>query len=92
MYRKCQVAICGAGPIGLFLALALQKQGVDVVIIERQSSVYPLPRAVAFDHESRRLMGSVDLGPQMSEVLEHVIGKGGQDGINFVWRDRDLNR
>lgn len=87
-----QVVIVGAGPVGLFLALILQRNGVDVAIVERQKALYPLPRAVAFDHESRRLMGSVGLSQLVEEVLETIVGKGGQDGTNFVWRDADLKR
>ena len=88
--RKCQVLIVGAGPVGLLLALLLQRQGVNVIIIERQRSLYPLPRAVAFDHESRRLFGSAGLSEELERILEHVIAKGGDDGTNFVWRDADL--
>ena len=88
--RKCQVLIVGAGPVGLLLALLLQRQGVDVIIAERQRALYPLPRAVAFDHESRRLFGSAGLSEELECVLEHVIAHGGEDGTNFVWRDAEL--
>ena len=90
--EQCDVLIVGAGPVGLLLALLLQQQGVHVIIVERQRSLYPLPRAVAFDHESRRIFGSAGLSKEIDGVLQHVIGKGGEDGINFVWRDADLKR
>jgi 2-polyprenyl-6-methoxyphenol hydroxylase-like FAD-dependent oxidoreductase len=85
-----QVVIVGAGPVGLFLALLLHRNGVDVAIVERQKALYPLPRAVAFDHESRRLMGSVGISELVDQVLQTIVGRGGQDGTNFVWRDADL--
>lgn len=87
-----QVLIVGAGPVGLFLALKLHQQGVDTIIVERQKALYPLPRAVAFDHESRRNFGAVGLSKGLEEVLEEIVGPGGQDGTNFVWRDKDLKR
>ena len=90
--EQCDVAIVGAGPVGLFLALLLHRQGVRVHVVERQKSVYPLPRAVLFDHESRRLFGLIGLGEEVDEILENVIGQGGEDGTNFVWRDADLKR
>lgn len=90
--QQAQVLIVGAGPVGLLLALLLQQHGVQVVIVERQKALYPLPRAVLFDHESRRLFGAAGLSEQVEGVLENVIGKGGEDGTNFVWRDADLKR
>lgn len=88
----CDVLIVGGGPVGLLLALLLHQRGVDVNIVERQKALYSLPRAVAFDHESRRLFGSVGLTAELDAVLEEVVGKGGEDGTNFVWRDADLKR
>lgn len=88
--EDCQVLIVGAGPVGLLLALLLHGQNIKVKIIERQKALYPLPRAVAFDHESRRLFGSVGLTEQLEPILENITGKGGEDGTNYVWRDADL--
>lgn len=90
--EHCDVLIVGAGPVGLLLALMLHKQGVNVRIVERQKALYPLPRAVTLDHEARRLMGTIGLAERLDEVIENVVGKGGEDGTNFVWRDADLKR
>ena len=40
------VAIVGAGPVGLYLALRLARAGHEVVMVERETAPYPLPRAV----------------------------------------------
>lgn len=48
----------------------------------------PSSRAVAFDHESRRLFSPAGLG-----TLRHsgaIIAEAGDNGTNFVWRDSDL--
>ena len=37
---KTQVGIIGAGPAGLTLALMLQKQGIECIIIENRSREY----------------------------------------------------
>jgi p-hydroxybenzoate 3-monooxygenase len=42
-----QAAIVGAGPAGLVLALLLQKEGIDCVVVERQSRAYVESRARA---------------------------------------------
>lgn len=44
---QTQVTILGAGPAGLVLGLLLQKEGVDCVIVERQSRTYIESRARA---------------------------------------------
>lgn len=88
---EAQVIVVGAGPVGLFTALLLKHRGVDVVIVERQKALYPLPRAVAFDHESRRLMESVGLGQQLETVLQTIVSPvGGENSTNFNWRDKDF--
>lgn len=90
---EAQVIVVGAGPVGLFTALLLHHRGVDVVIVERQKALYPLPRAVAFDHESRRLMESVGLGRQLDAVLQTIVSPiGGENSTNFNWRDKDFKR
>ena len=41
---RTQVAIIGAGPAGLMLGHLLRAEGLDVVVIERQSAAYVLSR------------------------------------------------
>lgn len=88
----CQVLVVGAGPVGLLLALMLHQNGVKVKIIERQKSLYPLPRAVSFDHESRRLFGSIGLTEKLEAILDDLLSLRGEDGAHYVWRDADLKR
>ena len=42
--RKTEVAIIGAGPAGLLLGHLLRAEGVDAVVIERQSADHVLSR------------------------------------------------
>ena len=44
-YQPAQVIIVGAGPVGLFLALKLSMQGVDVLVLEAEPDVLQSPRA-----------------------------------------------
>jgi p-hydroxybenzoate 3-monooxygenase len=41
---KTQVAIIGAGPAGLFLGHLLKAEGIDCVVLERQTGDYVLSR------------------------------------------------
>jgi 3-(3-hydroxy-phenyl)propionate hydroxylase len=51
----CEVLVVGLGPVGAALAALLARRGVAVVAVERDTALYPLPRAVHFDHEIMRL-------------------------------------
>lgn len=64
------VAIVGAGPVGLTLAVLLAQRGRSVVVLERFPEPYRLPRAVHFDDEVGRLLQSCGIGEQLREVSE----------------------
>ncbi|MBL8773386.1 MAG: bifunctional 3-(3-hydroxy-phenyl)propionate/3-hydroxycinnamic acid hydroxylase [Phenylobacterium sp.] len=55
MSRSVDVLIVGMGPTGATLAALLGDLGVKTLVIEKDTEVYPLPRAAHFDHEIMRL-------------------------------------
>ena len=57
----CDIAIVGAGPIGLMLANLLGADGVNVVLVERNDGLVGLPRAIAYDPETLRLFTQIGL-------------------------------
>ena len=57
------VLIVGFGPVGKVLAIQLGRRGHDVLVIDREESGYPLPRAVTHDSDFARILQSVDLSP-----------------------------
>jgi flavoprotein hydroxylase len=64
------VAIVGAGPVGLTLAVLLAQLGRSVVVLERWPEPYRLPRAVHFDDEVGRLLQSCGIGDELRDVSE----------------------
>jgi 3-(3-hydroxy-phenyl)propionate hydroxylase len=52
---ETDVLIAGLGPVGATLANLLGQQGLRVLAVERDTSVYPLPRAAHFDAEIMRV-------------------------------------
>ena len=64
------VAIVGAGPVGLVLAIQLAQRGRSVTIVEQWPSPYTLPRAVHFDHEVGRIIQSCGIGDEVRAVAE----------------------
>jgi len=64
------VAIVGAGPVGLVLGIQLAQRGRSVVILEQWPRAYSLPRAVHFDHEVGRILQSCGVGDEVRAVSE----------------------
>jgi 2-polyprenyl-6-methoxyphenol hydroxylase-like FAD-dependent oxidoreductase len=67
---EVDVAIVGAGPVGLVLGVQLAQRGRSAVILEQWPSPYPLPRAVHFDHEVGRILQSCGIGDQVRAASE----------------------
>ncbi|MFN3459360.1 MAG: FAD-dependent monooxygenase, partial [Novosphingobium sp.] len=59
------VAVIGCGPVGAMAANLLGRHGLSVVVLEKETEHYPLPRAVHLDHEMMRLF-------QSAGVIERV--------------------
>lgn len=71
---KTQVAIIGAGPSGLLLGQLLQKQGIDNIIIERQSGEHVLSRirAGVLEQGTMNLLREAGVSARMdAEGLPH---------------------
>jgi 3-(3-hydroxy-phenyl)propionate hydroxylase len=75
----CDVAILGCGPVGATLANQLGAAGLDVVVIERDAQVFPLPRAIHFDGETMRIFQSLGLRAEVE-----AISRPGTKGMQFV--------
>jgi p-hydroxybenzoate 3-monooxygenase len=81
-----QVAIIGGGPAGLLLSHLLHLDGIDSVVLERQSRDHVLQRIRAGVLESGtvKLLREVGLGKRMDQE-GHV-----HDGTWIAWEDRPL--
>ena len=71
---ESDVAIIGAGPVGLFAALLLGRSGLSVTVYERWPTFYPLPRACGIDHEIVRMLQGAELIDELQPLLDPVIG------------------
>jgi len=82
--RVCEVqdhdvVIAGLGPVGAVLALRLSRAGMSVLVVERTSSPYPLPRAIAADDEVQELLARCDPGlvtPMLHDQPVRFVSRG----------------
>ena len=63
------IAIVGAGPVGLMIANYLGQCGVNVTLVEKLDSLIDYPRAIGLDDESLRTFQAVGLA---ENVLPHT--------------------
>ncbi|MGZ6022786.1 MAG: bifunctional 3-(3-hydroxy-phenyl)propionate/3-hydroxycinnamic acid hydroxylase MhpA [Rhizomicrobium sp.] len=59
MSIQTDVIIVGAGPVGATLSLLLAKEGASVVLADKATEIYPLPRAAHIDHEIVRVFQAI---------------------------------
>ncbi len=73
------VAVVGYGPVGMVMAALLGRYGHRVVVLERYSGKYNLPRAAIFDDETMRTFALLGISERMLAKV-HVQH-------NYEWRN-----
>ncbi|TQI79405.1 3-hydroxyphenylpropionate hydroxylase [Serratia fonticola] len=68
-HYQAQVAVVGAGPVGLMMANYLGQMGIEVLLIEKLDTLIDYPRAIGIDDEALRTIQAVGL---IDEVLPHT--------------------
>ena len=67
---RVDVVVVGAGPVGSALSLLLGARRRSVLLVERHTGPYPLPRAVHFDDETARILQACGLGGDLPALSE----------------------
>jgi 2-polyprenyl-6-methoxyphenol hydroxylase-like FAD-dependent oxidoreductase len=75
------VAVVGYGPVGQLLAILLGQKGYRVAVFERWHDVYPLPRALHYDHEIARVLQAAGVADQVAPLID--------SGGFYEWRNAD---
>jgi len=68
--RGADVAICGAGPVGLTAAALLARRGLAVVVFEQHESTSDEPKAISIDDEALRVFQHAGI---VDSVLSVVV-------------------
>ncbi|MGH3153028.1 MAG: bifunctional 3-(3-hydroxy-phenyl)propionate/3-hydroxycinnamic acid hydroxylase [Streptosporangiaceae bacterium] len=78
------VLVVGFGPVGAVLAGLLGKLGLDVLVLERDYQVFPLPRAAHVDHTGLRTWQELDLLDRLLPAMQANLG------LDFLTAGGDL--
>ena len=71
---RVPVVIVGAGPTGVTAATLLAQYGVDSLVLDRWSDVYPQPRAVHLDDEVYRIVARLGIADEFAAISRPAHG------------------
>ena len=74
-----QVIICGAGPVGLYLAIRLIRSGVDVLVLEKKSAIDPHSKSLGIHPVSLELFDEIGISEPFIEQGVKI-----QQGAAFI--------
>ncbi|MDC3179560.1 bifunctional 3-(3-hydroxy-phenyl)propionate/3-hydroxycinnamic acid hydroxylase [Candidatus Pelagibacter sp.] len=77
--REFDIIIVGLGPAGGTLSNLLAMHGFSILILDREKSFYPLPRAVHFDDEIMRVFQTIGI---TKDFLKYTIINKGTKFVN----------
>jgi len=80
------VAIVGCGPVGAVATNLLGRAGLRTLVIERETELHPLPRAVHLDHEMMRVFQAAGVIERLAPLMRDT------DGHLHVGADRGVIR
>ncbi|MHC1558285.1 bifunctional 3-(3-hydroxy-phenyl)propionate/3-hydroxycinnamic acid hydroxylase MhpA [Actinomycetospora sp. C-140] len=91
--EQVDVAIVGYGPVGATAANLLGAEGLSVVVIEREPSIYTRARAISTDEEVLRLLQRTGLAEELeadmlAEKRIDFVDDQGETFLNFTPRTR----
>lgn len=92
MNLDADVLIVGLGPVGAVLAGLLSQHNLSVIVVDRESAPYALPRAATFDDEAMRVFQSLGLARELETICRvpaalEFVSAGGDVLMDFPVHD-----
>lgn len=81
-WAEVDVAVIGAGPVGLMMANLLGHSGVETALLEGSEGLRGIPRAIAYDAETLRSLAMVglfdEIAPELVQgpLVRHINARG----------------
>ncbi len=72
--QQVPVVVVGAGPTGVTVATLLAQYGVDCLVLDRWSQVYPQPRAVHLDDKVFRVLARLGIADEFATISRPALG------------------
>lgn len=88
--QEFEIAICGAGPVGLALALLLRKRGMassQIVVLDASTleKSQQDPRSIALSYGSKQILESIQAWPLPASAIEQIhISRRGHFGRTLI--------
>lgn len=73
-HRPVDLLVVGGGPVGVATALLAAQHGMSTRVLERNTEVYDLPRAIVIDDEVQRIFQSAGLGEGLAAITTAIRG------------------
>ena len=84
MTPEFDVLVVGFGPVGVTLSGLLARRGVRVLAVERDTDIFPLPRAAHLDSEVMRVLQDLGCADTVAAALTP------NKGMDFLTADRQV--
>jgi 3-(3-hydroxy-phenyl)propionate hydroxylase len=92
MQYDADILIVGLGPVGAVLAGLLRCQNLSIIVVDRETAPYALPRAATFDDEAMRVFQSLGIAEELARICRvparlEFVSAGGDVLMDFLVHD-----
>ena len=72
--HDADLVVVGGGPVGVAVGLFAAKRGLSAIVVERETEVYNLARAIGMDDEVQRIFQNYGLADEIRAITTPMLG------------------